>query len=184
MDNRQRSYIAIDLKSFYASVECVDRGLDPLDTNLVVADSSRTQKTICLAVSPRMKEYGLKGRPRLFEVVQRIREVNIARSRNAPGGKFTGRSYSAMELASHPEMAVDYVVAKPRMAEYLRKSAQIYKVYLRYISPEDIHVYSIDEVFIDVTSYLRSYGVTPHELALRIIRDVLATTGIDRKSVV
>ena len=178
MDNRQRSYIAIDLKSFYASVECVDRGLDPLDTNLVVADSSRTQKTICLAVSPRMKEYGLKGRPRLFEVVQRIREVNIARSRNAPGGKFTGRSYSAMELASHPEMAVDYVVAKPRMAEYLRKSAQIYKVYLRYISPEDIHVYSIDEVFIDVTSYLRSYGVTPHELALRIIRDVLATTGI------
>ncbi|MDE5706346.1 DNA methylase [Muribaculum sp.] len=178
MDNRQRSYIAIDLKSFYASVECVARGLDPLDANLVVADSSRTQKTICLAVSPQMKGYGLKGRPRLFEVVQRIREVNIARSCDAPGGKFTGKSYSAQELASHPEMAVDYVVAKPRMAEYLRKSAEIYKVYLRYISPEDIHVYSIDEVFIDVTSYLRSYGVTPHELALRIIRDVLATTGI------
>ncbi|WP_295727996.1 DNA methylase [uncultured Muribaculum sp.] len=176
--SRQRSYIAIDLKSFYASVECVDRGLDPLDTNLVVADVERTEKTICLAVSPSMKAHGLKGRPRLFEVRQRIREENRQRSHMAPYGRFTGKSIHASEIASNPALAVDYVIATPRMAEYMRRSAQIYKVYLKYIAPEDIHVYSIDEVFIDATSYLRNYGITPHELALRMIRDVLATTGI------
>ena len=176
--SRQRSYIAIDLKSFYASVECVDRGLDPLDTNLVVADAERTDKTICLAVSPSMKAHGLSGRPRLFEVRQRIREINLQRSCNSPLRRFTGKSVCASELASHPELAVDYIVATPRMAEYMRRSAQIYKVYLKYIAPEDIHVYSIDEVFIDATSYLRNYGMTPHELALRMIRDVLMTTGI------
>ena len=176
--SRQHSYIAIDLKSFYASVECVDRGLDPLDTNLVVADSSRTEKTICLAVSPSMKGYGLGGRPRLVEVAQRMRDVNIARNGAAPGRKFTGKSFSAHELESHPELAVDYIVARPRMAEYLRRSAEVYKVYLKYIAPEDIHVYSVDEVFIDATSYLRCYGVTAHELALRMIRDVLSATGI------
>lgn len=164
-------YIAIDLKSFYASVECVERGLDPLDTCLVVADASRTEKTICLAVSPALKAYGTGGRPRLFEVVQKVREANRQRGRQ-------GKSYSKAELESHPEYAIDYIVAPPRMAHYIEYSTRIYNVYLRYIAPEDIHVYSIDEVFMDVTAYLRTYGMTAHELAIKIIREVLAETGI------
>lgn len=169
--NRQRQYIAIDLKSFYASVECVERGLDPLDTCLVVADASRTEKTICLAVSPALKSFGLGGRPRLFEVVQRVREVNRRR-----GGM--GKSTSGKELSENPHLSVDYLVVPPRMAHYIMYSTRIYGVYLRHIAPEDIHVYSIDEVFIDATSYLRTYGMTAHELAMTMIREVLAETGI------
>ena len=167
----QRQYIAIDLKSFYASVECVERGLDPLDTCLVVADSSRTEKTICLAVSPALKSYGIGGRPRLFEVVQKVRETNYRRGRS-------GKSCSRTVLDSHPEIAVDYIIAPPRMAHYIEYSTRIYKVYLRYIAPEDIHVYSIDEVIMDVSSYLATYGMTAHELAMKMIRDVLSETGI------
>ena len=166
-----RQYIAIDLKSFYASVECVERGLDPLDTCLVVADESRTQKTICLAVSPALKAYGMGGRPRLFEVVQKVNEANLRRGRK-------GKSFSAKELADHPELSVDYIVAPPRMAYYIEYSTRIYEVYLRFVAPEDIHVYSIDEVFIDVTSYLDIYKVDAHDLAMRMIRAVLAETGI------
>lgn len=176
MDLGQRQYIAIDLKSFYASVECVERGLNPLDACLVVADESRTEKTICLAVSPALKAFGIPGRPRLFEVVQRVREVNRARGLSAiqsPPSSFSGR-----ELAENLRLAVSYIVAPPRMRRYIDCSAQIYNVYLRHIAPEDIHVYSIDEVFIDATSYLDTYNISAHDLALRIIRDVLAETGI------
>jgi len=169
--NQQRQYIAIDLKSFYASVECVERGLDPLDTCLVVADASRTDKTICLAVSPALKSFGISGRPRLFEVVQRVRAVNRQRGR-------MGKSHSGKELAKHPEYAIDYLVAAPRMAHYIKYSTRIYEVYLRFVAPEDIHVYSIDEVFIDVTAYLNTYGMTAHELAMTMIREVLKETGI------
>ena len=172
-----RTYIAIDLKSFYASVECVARGLDPLTTNLVVADKSRTDKTICLAVSPSMKAYGIGGRARLFEVVQRVKEVNYERLSNA-GWYFAGKSSDDTQLKTHPDWELDYIVAPPRMAHYIEVSTQVYKTYLKYVSSEDIHVYSIDEVFIDVTAYLGIYKVTPHELAIRMIRDVLATTGI------
>lgn len=171
MQDKQRQYIAIDLKSFYASVECVERGLDPLDTCLVVADASRTEKTICLAVSPALKAYGTGSRPRLFEVVQKVMEANRRRGRQ-------GKSYSKAEIESHPEYAIDYLVAPPRMAHYIEYSTRIYNVYLRYIAPEDIHVYSIDEVFMDVTAYLGTYGMTAHELAIKIIREVLAETGI------
>ena len=170
-DDSKRQYLAIDLKSFYASVECVERGLVPLDTCLVVADPSRTEKTICLAVSPALKSYGIGGRPRLFEVVQRVRDVNRQRGHS-------GKSHSKKELDAHKELAVDYLVAQPRMAHYIRYSTRIYEVYLRYIAPEDIHVYSIDEVFIDATSYLPAYKMTAHELAMKIIREVLAETGI------
>lgn len=173
-----RSYIAIDLKSFYASVECVERGLDPLTTNLVVADRIRTEKTICLAVSPSMKAYGIGGRARLFEVVQRIREVNDERRYKAYGHRLTGKSVSDTELKAHPDREVDYLVAPPRMAFYIEYSTRIYEVYLKYIAPEDIHVYSIDEVFIDATSYLTTYKQSAHELAMTMIRDVLAQTGI------
>lgn len=166
-----RQYIAIDLKSFYASVECVERGLDPLDTCLVVADSSRTQKTICLAVSPALKSYGTGGRPRLFEVVERVREANRSRGR-------VGRSCSKSELDRDRRLAVDYVVAPPRMALYMAYSRRIYEIYLRYVNHEDIHAYSVDEVFIDATSYLESYKMTAAELAMTIIRSVLAETGI------
>jgi len=166
-----RQYISIDLKSFYASVECVERGVDPLDTCLVVADASRTEKTICLAVSPALKAFGLGGRPRLFEVVRRMRDVNGQRGR-------VGKSCSGKELAGHPELAVDYIVARPRMALYIEYSTRIYNVYLRYIAPEDIHVYSIDEVFIDATSYLSVYNMTARELAMTMILEVLAETGI------
>lgn len=171
-------YIAIDLKSFYASVECMERQLNPLTTNLVVADASRTEKTICLAVSPSLKAYGIPGRARLFEVVERVKEANTERRRKAPGRQFTGSSYSAPELAAHPELELSYIVAPPRMAFYLEYSAIIYNTYLKYIAPEDIHVYSIDEVFMDVTHYLQTYGMTPKELASNIIRDVLDSTGI------
>ena len=178
MNPDNRTYIAIDLKSFYASVECVDRGLDPLTTNLVVADSSRTEKTICLAVSPSLKSYGVGGRARLFEVVQKVKEVNYQRRMNIPYGVFTGKSWRNPELLEHPDWELDYIVAPPRMARYMQMSAQIYSVYLKYIAPEDIHVYSCDEVFMDVTSYLSTYKKTPHELAMTIVRDVLKQTGI------
>ena len=177
MPTRQRTYIAIDLKSFYASVECVDRGLDPLTTNLVVADVSRTEKTICLAVSPSLKAYGIAGRARLFEVVQRVREVNNERKR-AAGWRMTGKSSNDLDLKAHPDLELDYIVAPPRMAHYIEVSTKVYEAYLKYIAPEDIHVYSIDEVFIDVTAYLGSYRMTAHDLAIKMIRDVLQQTGI------
>jgi len=173
-----RSYIAIDLKSFYASVECIQRELDPMTTNLVVADQSRTDKTICLAVSPSLKSFGIPGRPRLFEVVQKVAQVNALRREAAPRRNFTGKSHDYLELRSHPELAVDYIVAPPRMAFYMETSAAIYNVYLKYVAPEDIHVYSIDEVFIDATNYLNLYQMTPKELAMKMILDVLETTGI------
>lgn len=171
-------YIAIDLKSFYASVECTERQLDPLATNLVVADASRTEKTICLAVSPSLKAYGISGRARLFEVIQRAEEINRERKRRAPGGQFRGSSCFAPELEAHPELELSYLIAPPRMAFYLEYSTIIYNIYLKYIAPEDIHVYSIDEVFMDVTHYLKTYGMTPKELASAMIRDVLDSTGI------
>ena len=176
MENKM--YLAIDLKSFYASVECMERGLDPMTTNLVVADESRTEKTICLAVSPSLKSYGIPGRPRLFEVVQKIKEVNVYRKRNAPQKEFTGSSSDYNELNTHPELAVDYIVAPPQMARYMEISARIYEVYLKYIAPEDMHVYSIDEVFMDVTGYLKTYKMSARELAMKIILDVLHTAGI------
>ena len=174
----QRTYIAIDLKSYYASVECMERGLDPMTTNLVVADISRTEKTICLAVSPSLKAYGIPGRARLFEVVQRVRKVNQERQLHAPDRKLEGKSADAVELKANPSLAVDYVIAPPRMAKYIKISTQIYNVYLKYIAPEDIHVYSIDEVMIDATNYLGTYHMTPRELARAMILDVLHTTGI------
>lgn len=175
---KQRVYIAIDLKSFYASVECVERGLDPLTTNLVVADESRTEKTICLAVSPALKAYGIPGRPRLFEVVQKVQEVNAGRRGNAPGRKLTGESYRDAELKADPSLAVSYITAVPRMAYYMEYSTRVHAVYLKYVAAEDIHVYSIDEVFIDATEYLGLYKLSVHDFAIKIIRDVLGTTGI------
>lgn len=171
-------YIAIDLKSFYASVECKERGLDPLTTNLVVADPGRTEKTICLAVSPSLKRYGIPGRARLFEVVQRIREVNLERKRHAPSGNFHGASSNAEELAADPGLEVSYITAVPRMSYYMNYSTQIYDIYLKYVAPEDMHVYSVDEVFIDATTYLNTYGISAYELALRMIQDVMKETGI------
>lgn len=173
-----RIYLAIDLKSFYASVECRERQLDPLTTNLVVADASRTEKTICLAVSPSLKACGISGRARLFEVVRKVKEVNAARRSLAPGRRFTGASFSAPELEAHPELELSYIVAPPRMAFYLKYSQIIYNIYLNYIAPEDIHVYSIDEVFMDVTPYLKTYKMAPEELASKIMGDVLNRTGI------
>ena len=178
MNMKNRTYIAIDLKSFYASVECVERGLDPLTTNLVVADASRTEKTICLAVSPSLKAYGIPGRARLFEVVQKVKEVNAARLRKAPGRVFSGASFNDTELKSSPGLSLDYIVAPPRMAYYIEYSTRIYNIYLKYIAPEDIHVYSIDEVFIDATDYLNTYNLSARELATKMILDVLKTTGI------
>ncbi|WP_313129884.1 Y-family DNA polymerase [Anaerocolumna sp.] len=175
---KNRTYFAIDLKSFYASVECMERGLDPLTTNLVVADASRTEKTICLAVSPSLKAYGISGRPRLFEVVQKVREVNSARLQKAPGRAFSGTSFNDTELKSSPGTALDYIIAPPRMAHYIEYSTQIYNIYLKYIAPEDIHVYSIDEVFIDATDYLNTYNLSARELVTKMILDVLKTTGI------
>lgn len=173
-----KAYIAIDLKSFYASVECVDRGLDPLDTNLVVADPTRTEKTICLAVSPSLKSYGIPGRARLFEAIQKVREVNAQRKYKAPGHSFSHESYFHSELIKDPSAELTFITAPPRMAHYMEVSTRIYNVYLKYIAPEDIHVYSIDEVFIDVTDYLKTYGLTPRELAMKMVLDVLETTGI------
>ena len=175
---KQHTYIAIDLKSFYASVECRERGLDPMDTNLVVADERRTDKTICLAVTPSLKSYGISGRGRLFEVKQRVREANAGRRHNAPGRQLEGSSYSFSELQKNPALAIDFLIAPPRMAHYMAYSARIYQVYMKYIAPEDIVVYSIDEVFLDVTDYLRTYRLSPHDLARKIILDVLETTGI------
>ena len=171
-------YIAIDLKSFYASAECVQRGLDPLDTNLVVADLSRTEKTICLAVSPSLKTYGIGGRARLFEVVQRMKEVNAYRLSQAPERTFSGKSYIASELNSDPSLEADYVVARPQMHKYMEISTKIYQMYLKFVAPEDIHVYSIDEVFIDATKYLDFYHVNAHEFTMMLVRAVLKETGI------
>lgn len=173
-----KAYIAIDLKSFYASVECVDRGLDPLDTNLVVADPTRTEKTICLAVSPSLKSYGIPGRARLFEAIQKVREVNAQRKYKAPGHSFSHESYFHSELIKDPSAELTFITAPPRMAHYMEVSTRIYNIYLKYIAPEDIHVYSIDEVFINATDYLKTYGLTPRELAMKMVLDVLETTGI------
>ena len=173
-----RVYLAIDLKSFYASVECIERDLDPMTTNLVVADKSRTEKTICLAGSPSLKAYGISGRARLFEVVQRVQEVNEDRRRHAPGQTLSGVSWKAQELIDSPDLAVDYLVAPPRMALYMQYSASIYEVYLKYVAPEDIHVYSIDEVFMDVTAYLGTYGMSARDLAAKMILDVQKSIGI------
>lgn len=173
-----RTYIAIDLKSFYASVECVERGLDPITTNLVVANPARTEKTICLAVSPSLRALGIPGRARLFEVVQKVRELNAIRRRSAPGGAFTGASWDAAALKAHPELSLDYIVAVPQMAHYMACSAKIYDIYLRYVAPEDIHVYSVDEVFMDVTDYLGTYKLTARQLTMKIILEVLGETGI------
>lgn len=174
----ERTYIAIDLKSFYASVECVDRGLDPMNTNLVVADISRTEKTICLAVSPSLKSYGIPGRARLFEVVQRVREVNRERRRNASGRKFTEKSCFDSQLKADPSLELDYIVAPPLMAHYMEYSTKIYSIYLQYAAPDDIHVYSIDEVFIDITDYIKTQKCTAHEYVMRMIKHVLKDTGI------
>ena len=175
---KQKTYLAIDLKSFYASVECVQRGLNPLTTNLVVADASRTEKTICLAVSPSLKTYGIGGRARLFEVVQRVKEVNRKRQAKAPNRRLTGKSIHAPELAQNPSLAVDYVAAPPQMAKYMEISNQIYDIYLKYVAPEDIHNYSVDEVFIDATDYLKLYKLSAHDFAIKLIREVLQITGI------
>ena len=172
MDRSNRIYAAIDLKSFYASVEVVERKLDPMTTHLVVADRSRTSKTICLAVSPSLKAYGIPGRARLFEVEQKVEEVNRERRRRAPGGKFTGSSCDAVKLAKRPDLELDFIAAPPLMAHYMEKSSQIYQIYLKYVAPEDIHSYSIDEVFIDLTSYLETYHMSAHELTTQMIRDV------------
>ncbi len=171
-------YMAIDLKSFYASVECAERGLDPLTTNLVVADAERTEKTICLAVSPSLKAYGISGRARLFEVVQRVREVNAQRRYKAPGHAFSGACWDDAQLRVCPELSVSYITAPPRMSLYMEYSTEIYQIYLKYVAPEDIHVYSIDEVFMDVTQYLNTYGLTARQLAKKIIQEILSATGI------
>lgn len=175
---KERTYICCDLKSFYASVECVERGLDPMTTNLVVADKSRTEKTICLAVSPSLKAYGISGRARLFEVVQRVKEINAQRRSNAPGRQFTGSSWNDPEVQASPLLELDYLVAPPRMALYIEYSTRIYQVYLKYLAPEDICPYSIDEVFMDVTDYLDTYNLTARQLAQKMILDVLEITGI------
>ena len=174
----QRMYLAIDLKSFYASVECRERGLDPMNTNLVVADESRTDKTICLAVTPSLKSFGVPGRPRLFEVKEKVLEANARRKQKAPGHRLAGSSHFFSELQADPGLAVDFLIAPPRMAYYMQYSTRIYEVYMKYVAPEDVVVYSIDEVFMDVTNYLETYKLTPRDLAMRIILDVLKTTGI------
>ena len=175
---KQHTYIAIDLKSFYASVECRDRGLDPLDTNLVVADESRTDKTICLAVTPTLKSFNIPGRARLFEVKQRVQEVNADRKRNLRGREFAGSSHFYSELSKDPSLALDFIIAPPRMAYYMEYSTRIYEIYMKYVAPEDIIVYSIDEVFMDVTDYLQTYRMSPRDLAMKMILEVLEATGI------
>ena len=172
------TYIAIDLKSFYASVECVDRGLDPMKTNLVVADKSRTEKTICLAVTPPLKACGISGRPRLFEVVQRAAEINSERRRTSPGKMLGIKSVNSDELAAHPSYKLDYIIAPPRMSRYMEVSSRIVGIYLKYVAPEDIHAYSVDEVFIDATGYLRAYKLSAREFAAMLINDVFSSTGI------
>ena len=175
---KEKCYLCCDLKSFYASVECVERGLDPMTTNLVVADKRRTDKTICLAVTPSLKAYGISGRARLFEVVQKVKEVNLRRQRQAPGRRFTGASWHDRSVQENPSLALDYLVAPPRMAHYIDWSTRIYSIYLKYIAPEDIFPYSIDEVFMDVTNYLDTYRMTARELTQTILLDILNTTGI------
>ena len=175
---KQKYYAAIDLKSFYASVECIQRGLDPLTTNLVVADASRTEKTICLAVSPSLKSLGIPGRARLFEAVQKVSEANALRKMKAPNREFRGKSWDANELNRDPSLAIDYIAAPPRMAMYMETSTKIYEIYLKYVAPEDMHVYSIDEVFLDITPYLKSSSLSPYDFVQRIIKDILKTTGI------
>ncbi len=174
----ERKYISIDLKSFYASVECVDRGIDPLDAYLVVADLSRTEKTICLAVSPALKAYGVSGRARLYQVVEKVKEINAGRLYKSPERKLEGSTYFSSEADKNPNLAVDYITAVPRMAKYINFSAKIYEIYLKYISAEDIHVYSVDEVFMDVTDYLHYYDLTARQLADKIVKDILKETGI------
>lgn len=174
----EKTYLCIDLKSFFASVECVERGLDPLITNLVVADEARTEKTICLAVTPSLKALGIQGRARLFEVIQKVRFVNEQRRKESPNKRLEGKSCDAIELRENPSLEISYIVAPPQMAKYIEYSTKIYNIYLKYIAPEDIHVYSIDEVFMDITSYLKVSGTTSHEFAMTVIRDVLKTTGI------
>lgn len=178
ISDQQRTYIAIDLKSFYASVECVERGLDPLTSHLVVADTSRTEKTICLAVSPSLKAYGVGGRARLFEVIEAVKQINEERRKKAPGRVLRGSSVHQEELAKDPSLALNYVTAVPKMYHYMEVSAHIYELYLKYIAPEDIHVYSIDEVFIDATKYLKLYNISAHDLTMKLIHEVLDTTGI------
>ena len=175
---KDRIYLAVDLKSFYASGECIERGLDPLTTNLLVADASRTQKTICLAVSPSLKSFGIPGRPRLFEAVEKVSQANALRRCMAPGREFKGKSWDMNELKRDRSLAIDYIIAPPRMAHYMEHSARIFETYLKYVAPEDIHVYSIDEVFMDITPYLKTSGLTPWEFGRRIIQDVLETSGI------
>lgn len=171
-------YLAIDLKSFYASVECIERDLNPLDTNLVVADNSRTDKTICLAVSPALKSLGVPGRPRLFEVNEKVRQLNSFRRAKLNGKHLTEKSYILSELQKNQDLAIDFIIAPPRMAHYIKYSTDILNVYLKYIAPEDIHVYSIDEVFIDISHYLKTYGLSPMELCQKMVKDVYTTTGI------
>ena len=175
---QQKVYISIDLKSFYASVECKERGLNPMTTNLVVADSSRTEKTICLAVSPSLKSYGIPGRARLFEVVQKVKQINSERKRRAPNQTFSGRSYNDVELKNNPDLELDYITAPPRMAYYMKYSTNIYNIYLKYFSSEDIYAYSVDEIFCDITKYLKYYKMTARELVTKVIQDVYETTGI------
>lgn len=175
---KERCYIAIDLKSFYASVECRELGLDPLDTNLVVADESRTDKTICLAATPTLKSYGISGRGRLFEVKQKVKEANAKRRSQAPDRILQGSSYLYSELKKDPSLAIDFIITPPRMAHYMAYSARIYEIYMKYVAPEDIIVYSIDEVFMDVTDYLQTYKLSAHDLTMKIILDVLETMGI------
>ena len=178
MEPAEKCYIAIDLKSFFASVECVERGLNPMTTNLVVADAARTEKTICLAVSPSLKSYGIPGRARLFEAVQQVGLVNALRRAKAPGGQFRGKSWDAEELNRDPTLQIDYITAPPRMSLYMQTSTKIYEIYLQYVAPEDMHVYSVDEVFLDITPYLKTSGLTPYAFVRQIIRDVVQQTGI------
>ena len=178
MAEKIRQYVAIDAKSFYASVECVERHLNPLTTNLVVADESRTEKTICLAVSPSLKAHGIPGRARLFEVKQKVKEVNADRKRNLRGREFSGSSHFYSELSKEPSLELDFIIAPPRMAYYMEYSTRIYEIYMKYVAPEDIIVYSIDEVFMDVTDYLQTYRLSPRDLAMKMILEVLETTGI------
>ena len=177
-DTEQHIYIAIDLKSFYASVECKERGLDPLTTNLVVADNSRTEKTVCLAVTPSLKQYGISGRARLFEVIQKVREINIERKLKAPNHVFTGSSYDDIALKKNSDLELSYIIAPPRMKYYMQYSTKIYDIYLKWFSADDIYVYSIDEVFIDVTHYLKTYNMRASELITKVIQDVYENTGI------
>ena len=177
-DREQQIYVSIDLKSFYASVECQERGLNPITTNLVVADSNRTEKTICLAVSPSLKSYGIPGRARLFEVIQKVKEVNIQRKMKAPYQKFTGSSYDNTAILKNPDLELSYIIAPPRMGFYIKYSTDIYNIYLKWFSSDDIYVYSIDEVFIDITHYLKTYHMTARELVTNVIHDIYKKTGI------